>query len=83
MSPPVAIGDMLGNVLLYMPYGYLASSLGNRSAVAIAVIGAIVVSCVTEMTQVFGHGRFPSVQDVLMNVIGATLGIALRRRMPH
>ena len=52
------------------------------------VAGALVVTCLgvsraparyrlaltTEATQVFSHGRFPSMTDVVMNSIGAGLG---------
>ena len=75
VSAPVSLGDIIGNVLLYVPFGYFAGSHFRRRGWLMALVGATVLSCTTEFTQVWSHGRFPSVQDVLMNVLGAASGM--------
>ena len=77
ISPPVRPGDIMGNVLLYVPFGYFAYSNSRHRGRLAGVGGAALLSCMTEFTQVFSHGRFPSVQDVLMNVVGGAIGVAL------
>jgi glycopeptide antibiotics resistance protein len=78
ISPPVRIRDILGNVMLYVPYGFLhAKRRQTPSALWVGATQAALLSVCTEFTQVFSHDRFPSVQDVLMNVVGAVIGMAL------
>jgi glycopeptide antibiotics resistance protein len=77
VSAPVGLGDIIGNVLLYVPFGYFAGSYFGRRGWLMGLVGATVLSCTTEFTQIWSHGRFPSLQDVLMNVSGAAVGMAL------
>lgn len=79
LSSPVGPRDIIGNVLLYVPFGYYACLLSKHRGWLVGIAGAALLSCITEVTQVFGHGRFPSVQDVLMNVLGAAFGVVLSR----
>jgi len=79
VSPPVRSADMIGNVFLYVPFGYFAYLYFRDRAWMRGIGAAALLSSVTEFTQVFGHGRFPSVQDVLMNVLGAAVGIGISR----
>lgn len=76
VSPPVRIIDVVGNILLYVPFGYLAYLHSTRHAWLWGVAGAALLSGSTEATQIFTHGRFPSMQDVLMNVLGGIVGVA-------
>jgi glycopeptide antibiotics resistance protein len=76
VSPPVLLRDIAGNIMLYVPYGFFYGSRKDRGAVLRAgVLWALLLSAGTECSQLFSHGRFPSVQDVLMNVLGAAVGI--------
>lgn len=79
VSPPIALRDIVGNVLLYVPFGYFAGSAFSRHQWLKCMGSAALLSCITEIMQVFGHGRFPSVQDGLMNVLGAAVGLAVSR----
>lgn len=74
-SPPVKPIDIVANVALYLPFGYLvAARSANPRRPWIAIALAAVLSLATEWTQVYSHSRFPSVQDVLCNVVGAWVG---------
>jgi glycopeptide antibiotics resistance protein len=83
---PARLLDVAVNVLIYMPFGFAVARLRPRRT-AWWVLGlALSLSLFTELTQVFSHGRYPSVRDVCVNVFGACLGAALergvRRRQP-
>jgi glycopeptide antibiotics resistance protein len=80
-SPPVKAIDVVGNILLYVPFGYAwlrASPSRGRQWHAAAL--AFALSVVVEWSQLYSHSRFPSVQDVLCNVCGAWLGAWLAAR---
>jgi glycopeptide antibiotics resistance protein len=77
VSPPVRLLDVVGNLLLYVPFGYqliLASPPRLRGWHAAAIAG--VLSFAVEWSQLYSHSRFPSTQDLLCNVSGAWLGAA-------
>jgi glycopeptide antibiotics resistance protein len=82
--PPVTARDLIFNVLLYVPFGYLFARLrvGGSWVVLTCLSGAVVLSCGTELLQVYSHGRFPSATDVVMNIAGAYVGLRLARRRP-
>jgi len=81
ISPPVKALDILGNILLYVPFGYQlirASPPRVRGWHAAALAGSL--SLAVEWSQVYSHSRFPSMQDLLCNVSGAWLGAAWANR---
>jgi glycopeptide antibiotics resistance protein len=76
VSPPVRLRDIAGNVVLYMPYGFFyVRRRPEGTVLGGGVLSALLLSLGTELAQLFSHGRFPSVQDVLLNVLGSALGI--------
>lgn len=72
--------DVVGNLLLYLPLGYLARRRWPEAPVGRLVGLALILSLATEWTQVFSHLRFPSMRDVLLNVLGAWAGAVLGGR---
>jgi glycopeptide antibiotics resistance protein len=82
--PPLTIPDVLLNVVLYVPFGWIHARAGARRrprGVSGAVGWAAALSLATEATQVYSHGRFPSMTDVTLNGLGALAGaLAARRR---
>ena len=78
VSPPVRLRDVIGNVVLYIPFGFfIAASTRRRDIWKWGMACAVALALATEFTQVFSHRRFPSMQDVLTNCLGAALGIAI------
>ena len=82
ISPPVRPFDILGNILLYVPFGYgfvRSSSRQVRAGRAVVIAGTL--SLAIEWSQLYSHARFPSLQDVVCNTVGAWLGAswAVRR----
>jgi glycopeptide antibiotics resistance protein len=81
-SDPIRPRDILVNVALYVPLGWLYPGAPGRSWRARligAVAWALALSVVAEATQIFSHGRFPSATDVVTNVAGAALGVGIAR----
>lgn len=87
--PPLTARDIVVNVLLYVPFGFLYARWRSQGAgrawsvLSASLLLALALSAATELTQVYSHGRFPSATDVTLNVAGACLGAALGRRRGH
>lgn len=76
LSRPVDVGDVIGNLLFFVPYGILIRHdvPAKRRAMLLAMGSAAVLSLAGEFIQVFSNSRFPSMTDVACNVIGACIG---------
>ena len=73
--------DVLGNVLLYVPFGYgFVRGFQAQSARWAGVLLAAVLSIVSEGTQLYSHSRVPSLPDILCNTSGAWVGVHLASR---
>jgi glycopeptide antibiotics resistance protein len=77
--PPLTARDVIVNVLLYVPFGFLYAwpRPGSARVFLWSAVWAASLSIATEWTQVFSHARFPSATDVLLNTIGSAMGVAL------
>jgi len=79
---PQSRGDILINLLLYMPFGFTAvQAIGwggarLRAAILAVALGAA-LSLSLELAQFYDHGRFSALSDVYLNVTGAGLGAAI------
>jgi glycopeptide antibiotics resistance protein len=81
VSPPVRMTDVVGNVLLYVPFGYGYRRLfRNRSTIWPGMLLAATLSLATEATQLYSHWRFPSATDVSANLLGALCGLYVGQR---
>jgi len=67
------VPDILANVIGYIPVGVVLSTRGPWPAIGLAAA----VSVFAETTQIFSEGRSPSLIDVVTNVVGAALGVAI------
>jgi len=75
---------MVVNLLLYMPLGVLAfvwlrGKLGPLQAAALSLAGGALLSGSMEFLQGFDRPRQPSPMDLVTNVVGTAIGIALAR----
>jgi VanZ family protein len=70
------VPDVVANVLGYIPVGFV---LGDRGR-WLAVGASAAMSVLAEATQLFTKGRSPSVIDVLTNIVGAAVGMAIYAR---
>jgi glycopeptide antibiotics resistance protein len=76
---PLALFDIVANVLLFVPFGYfLVRALPRRSRAWPRTLAlAAALSASVECFQVYSHHRMPSTTDILTNVLGAGLGLLL------
>lgn len=73
-------GDLLANVLLYIPYGLFSVPVRRRwpalARILLVVFGGMMLSSALELAQFYLPGRIPALSDVYANTIGALLGSA-------
>lgn len=70
--------NILGNLLLFMPYGFFIGYFLNINKSYIIFILSIIASASIEITQLY-IGRVFDVDDIILNVIGALFGFAIYR----
>ena len=63
------------NLLAFVPFGIIGTRLGWHPSSVIGVAAG--VSALTELSQLFSRGRYPSITDVILNTAGALLGVVL------
>ena len=82
VSPPVKLMDIIVNVLLYAPWGYFWARQRRDPSRGVwtVIVFAAMLSIVTEASQSYSHGRFPSATDVTCNLLGAFAGAEYARR---
>ncbi|MEQ8230822.1 MAG: VanZ family protein, partial [Gammaproteobacteria bacterium] len=81
-SRPSSLVDILGNIALFLPFGFFATlASGNQRTLATRSIAAIVfaalLATLLQVLQVWLPSRVPSVRDIASNLVGATTGTAL------
>ncbi|MBA2569918.1 MAG: VanZ family protein [Chloroflexi bacterium] len=78
VSQAVAARNLVGNVLLFIPFGFMAPLAWDRldSWVRIAVVASTTSACIEAMQFLLRRGFAADVNDVLVNVGGAMLGFA-------
>lgn len=79
--PFSSIPDMVQNILLFMPFGFLGYfSLIHKSSwlrkLAIVLLGAG-LSLSVEFLQIFSENRWPALADVFTNTAGTAVGLCL------
>ncbi len=80
-----SLQDILANITIYLPIGFLLSIRGDRVAASLIrrllLTVAVAAGCgvLAETGQVLVPGRVPSFSDITLNVIGALIGLALAR----
>ncbi len=83
---PSALFDIGANILLFIPFGYLASEVMNsttRSRFTATVLVALGLSLGIECYQVYSHNHFSSVTDICSNTLGSAIGAYLSTRWPR
>jgi VanZ family protein len=79
-------GDLVANVLLYVPFGLflglaLQRPFGRMAAIAVAVVGGAALSTGIEFLQLYDANRVTSAYDIATNTAGTLLG-ALAAALP-
>lgn len=73
--------NIVGNVFLFLPLPFLFYSLGIREQKRILILAFLSTSGI-EAIQLFFHIGVPDVDDVLLNMTGAILGVLLLKQLP-
>ena len=71
--------DVLANIFLFLPFGYLFAVSHPHRGYGLLVATAAAISLTAETLQVLSPARYPSATDVVVNTAGALLGGWLRR----
>src|SRR3954454_5254668 len=76
-TPPSSYGDLVANVLLYVPLGFfgaltIGASRGNR--LFIIVLAGLLLSVGIELAQYYDVGRVTNMSDVYLNTSGTMVG---------
>lgn len=69
----LGVFNVLGNVVMFVPLGWLLAIAVPRRRVLLPIAAGIVLSMVIELTQAF-IGRAPDIDDVILNGAGAAAG---------
>jgi glycopeptide antibiotics resistance protein len=91
-----SVTDAIGNILLFVPYGFLLyrwrrtrrdsnyfNHTGNGNAILPSLLVAVLFSLTIELSQIFWNNRYPSINDVINNGVGAYIGTRLARAYPE
>ena len=70
--------NILGNVLLFLPYGFFIGMYIKIEKPALVISLSAVASLAIELTQLI-IGRVFDVDDIILNIIGAVIGFLLYR----
>jgi glycopeptide antibiotics resistance protein len=85
----LSFGDAVGNILLFVPFGFFLQNLRQsrptetadfssaQRGISPSLLAALAFSSAIECGQLFLDGRVTSVNDVINNVVGAFIGIRL------
>lgn len=84
-------GDIVGNVLLFLPYGFVtllaaAPRVHRRTAVLVMLASGAMLAVALQVAQIWVPGRVPAIGDAVLNVLGMLLGFGtatlFRRKLP-
>jgi len=67
------IKNILGNIMLFIPYGFLSSYLLKNRKISVTFILSLVVSTTIEVVQYY-IGRVFDIDDIILNVLGGIIG---------
>ena len=70
--------NVVGNMLMFLPYGFFVGYLLKNKKVIVAVILGIITSVTIETTQL-QIGRVFDIDDIILNVFGVVIGFLIYR----
>lgn len=70
------IKNILGNIMLFIPYGFLASYLLKNRKFSVITILTVIVSLTIEMVQYY-IGRVFDIDDIILNLLGGIIGFLI------
>lgn len=76
IGSPKFIMNILGNIMLFIPYGFLASYLLKNKKFSIISILTLIVSLTIETVQYY-IGRVFDIDDIILNLLGGIIGFLI------
>lgn len=73
---PKFMKNVIGNIVLFIPYGFLASYLLNNKKFSVITILTLTVSVTIEAVQYY-IGRVFDIDDIILNLFGSVIGFLL------
>lgn len=80
LGSPLFIRNVIGNLILFMPYGFFVSYILRLDKKYIILLLSLLTSLTIEFTQM-AIGRVFDIDDIILNVTGSLLGYILYRFM--
>jgi len=75
--------EAVANVVMFVPFGVLVGLLAPaRAWWAVVLLGAATATLI-ETVQLWLPTRYPTVQDVVMNTLGAAVGVGVPAAVAH
>ncbi|MDD5888560.1 MAG: VanZ family protein [bacterium] len=68
--------NVMGNIIMFLPYGFFASYLLKNKKISVAFILTVIASFSIELVQMM-IGRVFDVDDIILNVCGGCLGFLI------
>lgn len=65
--------NIIGNIMLFIPYGFLSSYLLKNKKLSITFILSLIASLTIELVQ-YNIGRVFDIDDIILNVLGGLIG---------
>lgn len=73
---PKFIKNIVGNIIMFIPFGFFASYFLKSKKLALPLILTIILTCTIETVQYY-IGRVFDIDDIILNVIGGIIGFLL------
>ncbi len=70
---PKFMKNIMGNIMLFIPYGFLASYFIRNKKCSVIVILTVIVSLTIETVQYY-IGRVFDIDDIILNLVGGIVG---------
>ena len=68
--------NIIGNIILFLPYGFFVSNYLDSKKIFRPIVLSLILSTTIEIVQYY-IGRVFDIDDIILNVIGASLGYLL------
>ena len=78
--PKASLRNLIGNIVIFVPYGFLIPVLARRSAFLLTHITGILLIILIELTQWLTSWGVLDIDDLVLNLSGIFVGWLLLRR---
>lgn len=76
-KPAAAVINIIGNIIIFIPFGFLLSLLWRGASWRKALLGTAAFSLVIELLQLLLPDRMTDIDDLLLNSLGGLLGFLI------